>query len=114
MIERKLMSIKEYVGVNSVNERPDGTKMSHNEKFGRVVELLGLDSLKGLIPGTKEQLTAMYEEDVHFNEGNIHIEEWRRQHRWVGQLLASKGINVISESDTVCVLKEAARRWIRE
>ena len=105
-------SISEYLGIDSLNRRPDGTEMSHQEKYGAIVEAIGLNTCKYYIPATKEEIVEALKTDKHLN--NIPIKKWDDQHEYFKKHFVRIGINLISLANTVCVLKEAARMWAEE
>lgn len=102
-------NIRKFVGIDSYNKRPDGTEMEHEEIYSAVVNAIGLENCIHLIPATKEKVVKALKTDRYMN--NIQIKEWDDQHRLVVGELVRIGINSISEADTVCVLKQAARMW---
>lgn len=85
-------------------------KSEHREKYGKLVETIGLDYLIKLIPVKDLQtLREKLEEDEHLN--NIPLEDWDR----AGMLLhfLSKKYNIYNAPYSyVCILKEAARQWV--
>lgn len=105
-------NMNQYLGLNSFSKLPDGTELTHREKYGRVVNGIGLDTLIPLIPATLEQVKEALETgEGHLNE--IPIKLWDNKVPVVRSLMHRKlGINVSSLSQGVCVLKEAAKQWV--
>jgi hypothetical protein len=128
------MNIKQYLNIDSLDKRPDGTEMTHKEKYSTIVHAIGLNNLIPLIPGTKDKIKKALEKDPYLN--NIPMKYWDdacgslqllnyaystggRKTFYpvpvgVVQLLNRIGINSMSLSDCVCILKEAARIWVEE
>lgn len=107
----KSTSIKDFVGIDSLYKRPDGTEMKHDEVYGTVVNAIGLERCLGYVPVELEKLPALYEEDEHLN--NVPLKKWDAQHISFKYELVRKGINRVSLSDTVCTLKTAARMHVK-
>lgn len=105
-------SIRDFLGINAYGEKEDGTKMSHEEQYERIVNVIGLQSLIELIPATQQQINEALEEDEHLN--NIPLKKWDAQHGKVVNRLIRVGINSISQSNTVCILKCAAKMWAKQ
>lgn len=103
------ITIKKFLKVDSHNRREDGTEMTHREKYSAIVNAIGLGTCVHYIPATKEEVVEALKTDEYLN--NIPIKKWDDQHWFIKQELFRIGINAISLSDTVCVLKEAARMW---
>ncbi len=108
-------------------ERYGDHNTPHREKYGKCVEELGLDTLKQIIPWSKEELAEAYEKDESFN--SISIREWDRlagfsENPNTGYIskfftplqgyLEKAGVTYYSLSELVCVLKEAARQIVEE
>ena len=109
---RKSTSIKDFVGVNSVNERlTDGTKMTHDEVYGTVVNAIGLERCLSYVPVELEKLPALYEEDEWLN--NVPLNKWDIQHGQFRSEMSRIGINVQSLAGTVSTLKQAAKMYVR-
>lgn len=104
------MNIKEFAGVNSVHEKPNGDKMSHEEIFTKVVNGIGLDVCKHYMPASIEVLRDALEKDPHLN--NIKLEKWDRMHEQFRHVFRRIKVNQLSLSDTVCTLKQAARMLV--
>lgn len=100
-------SIKQFLEANKL---PHTT---HNEKYTSLVSAIGLKNLIPLIPATKEQIrNALDEGEGFLNE--IPLKRWDARHLSVKARLHALGINVISLSETVCLLKQAARMWVEQ
>lgn len=119
------MTINEFCGVNSLYERPDGTKITHTEMYTMIVNKVGLDNCKSFIPATKEQIIEALKTDEYLN--NIPVAKWDSAAGYICQganvvklpygfrnVMVSKGFNVLSLSQCVCTLKQAARMWAEE
>ena len=106
-----MTNLNEFVGINAFGERPDGTKMSHDEKFGTVVNAIGLETCLNYVPVDLEKLPALYEEDEHFN--NVPLHKWDFMHDAIRSHYRRIGINVTSLSNSVCTLKTAARMYVK-
>lgn len=104
------MNIKEYLEINAHFEDENGDKMSHEEMYTTMVHAIGLDNLIPLLPENKQTLQAAYEEDENLN--NISLQQWDIRHHYVKQLLKGIGITTSSISQSVCILKQAARLYI--
>lgn len=104
------MNIKEFAGVNSVHEKPNGDKMSHEELYTKVVNGIGLEVCEIHMPASIEVLRDALEKDPHLN--NIKLEKWDRMHPAFGSAFRRIRVNSFSLSDTVCTLKQAARMLV--
>jgi hypothetical protein len=107
-------NIRTHVGVNSFYRREDGTEMTHDEVFGKVVEDIGLERITPFMPATKEEVRKALEEDRHLN--SIPLEQWNVAHHNPGfrSLFRRLGIESLSISDSICTLKQAAKMWAEE
>lgn len=118
------MTFDEAIGVKLDRDIKTGKKLSHSEKYGRAIELLGgLDIVAKYIPSPLEVLREKIKYDTAFN--NTKMSEWDRASgfvcppgdcKFIGggivPLYSKHGITSFSNSDGVCLLKEAARRLI--
>ena len=127
------MTLHEAIGVKCCNiDVKTGEKLTHSEIYGRAIELLGgLDVVAQLIPFPVVVLREKVKEDPYLNNtpmsawdrasgfmcgvfGNGHRQEY--DCRFIGggiwELYRRHGITAASNSDGVCVLKEAARRLV--
>jgi hypothetical protein len=88
--------------------------------YGQLVELLGEESLRAMLPlqTSPEKWRALLAEDEHLN--NVPLHRWDACHELVLYLVrrvdtdarvAITGSKGWSLSDSVCVLKTAARRY---
>lgn len=107
-----MTTVKEFCGVNSLYKFPDGSEITHEQMFGKVVNAIGLDKLTPLIPATKEGIIKALATDEHLN--NIPLRLWDSKAEVVKILMVRAGINSISLSDCVCTLKHAARMWAEQ
>lgn len=97
----------------------EGRRRLHETYYGYLVEALGEEALRRLVPATREVLIMALETDPALN--NISLRLWDSQHSAVWQLVKKAGGTEAlahitgpggwSLSDSVCTLKEAARRW---
>lgn len=119
------MTLHEAIGVKCCDiDVKSGEKLTHSEIYGRAIELLGgLDVVARLIPFPVDVLRKKLKEDPYLN--NTPMSAWDRASgfvcsgidcRYIGggiwELYRRHGINTASNSDGVCVLKEAARRLV--
>lgn len=95
-------------------------EMTHDDYYGLLVALLGENALRRMLPvdRTAQQWAALVEQDHHLN--NVPLPRWsaldgpvRNLLRGVTRddLLTVTGSGGWSLSDSVCVLKAAARRY---
>ena len=87
-------------------------RISHSEKYTRAINLLGgLDAVIPIIPFSLSQIQdALKHNDEHLN--TLPLKRWDNRVPSVKALCHRKaGINYMSVSEGVCVLKEAARQW---
>ncbi len=126
------MTLHEAIGVRVDTDIKTGEKLTHSEIYGRAIEFLGgLDEVARFIPFPVETIREKLKSDPHLNNtpmsawdkasgflcgvfGNAHTQ--RYDCRCVGggiwELYRKHGITAASNSDGVCVLKEAARRLV--
>ena len=94
-------------------------QLSHSEKYGRIIAHLGEDTLRRLIPvQDPAKLRTLLAADPHLN--NVPLFQWDARHESVLYLVRAKGgtkalAPIIgpggwSLCDSVCTLKETARR----
>lgn len=107
-------SIKQYIGLNSFYKKPDGSEMTHKEIYTKLVNDIGLNNIIPYIPATKSEIEQSLQTDPYLN--TIPIEKWTNQHDAFIQrgLFRSLGITHSSLSETVSLLKEAARIWVEQ
>lgn len=93
-------------------------EFSFRDYYGALVEYIGEDALRRYLPGdrTPAEWRALVADDFHLN--NVPLRQWDDRHGLVRSLLrggpehvAITGSNGWSLSDSVCVLKETARRY---
>lgn len=107
------MNVKEFCGVDSFNCKPDGTEMTHFQKYAKVVDTIGLSNLIPLIPADLETVKMKLKEDRYLN--NIPLKKWDINIPVTRSLMNRQcGINVSSMSDAICVLKTAAEIWVQK
>jgi hypothetical protein len=102
-------SINEFCGVNAFNEKPNGEKMSHEEKYTMVVNAIGLERCIQYLPATKEEIQKALKEDEYLN--NIPLHKWEGMHPLFKWEFIRIGITILSLSATVSTLKRAARMY---
>lgn len=113
------MTLKEFVGY----EQESGME-GHRKFYGDVIEKLGYENVTRCVPYDLKTLTEAFEEDKYFN--NLTMKTWdlsggfincrNGDVSYVGSQLTSlmirRGLNVFSNSQTVCILKECARLMV--
>lgn len=119
------MTIKEAIGVKNCNiDAETGRKLEHSEIYGRAIDYLGgLEVVKQYIPFDLETLKKAYKRDRYFN--NLSMSRWDRMSGFINNgatctfigggiwyLYRQHRINSASNSNGVCILKEAARLWV--
>lgn len=104
------MNLKEYAGVNSIYEKPNGEKLTHEEVYTKIVNAIGLNTCAGYMPISIEKLKTALEKDEHLN--TIQLKKWDDMQPIFRYELGRIGINTHSLSDTVCTLKQAARMLV--
>ena len=118
------MTINEKLGITSY------TNIDHREKYGKVVELVGLDNFKRLMPEEPEVLAKKLEQDINLN--NIKLSRWdaiagtyaytdksgrqlyRQTDSELKRLLYKQEITCYSPAELVSILKEAAKEIVEE
>ncbi len=119
------MTLNEAIGIKS------GEKITHREKYHRIIEFLGgLNAIIPYIPFTKEEIAKAIEKDPHLN--NLSMKKWDNasgfnvyrnkygeevvtpHYHGLWNLYRKHGITSASNSTGVCILKEAATEWIEE
>lgn len=120
------MTFEEAIGIKSADiDIATGKRVTHEEKYGRMMEYLGgLDVLIPLIPFDKARIKKEYARDKHLN--GTSIKKWDAaagffcsgpDARPIGgpiwDLYRSKGITSASCAQGVCLLKHAAREWLK-
>lgn len=104
------MNIKEFAGVNSLLEKPNGEKMSHEELYTKVVNGIGLEICEGYMPVPIEELRDALREDPHLN--TIPLRKWDNMHIAFRHVFRRIKVNRLSMSDMNCTLKQAARMLV--
>lgn len=122
------MNLKEFANVSSFYKDLDnGNELEWREYMARIISKLGIDNIKPYIPFEIDMLMNCFcNGDVHFNETDISTWEnaggfirkingktgkmdYTFNNCGLGNLLVRNKITCYSPSDTVCILKEAAR-----
>jgi hypothetical protein len=93
--------------------------ITHTAYYGAIVEVIGETALRALLPGTRtpDDWRALVAANEHLN--NVPLASWDKQHDTVVRLIqpvkpklkAITGPGGWSLSDSVCTLKETARRY---
>lgn len=120
------MTVKELAGVVRCDiDATTGERLSHREIYGRIIDKLGgLDAIIPMIPYGLSTLQKALPEDEHFN--NLPMNLWDRAAGFEKNLgrccvligsrltyhMSKFGITAMSNAENVCILKEAARRWV--
>lgn len=117
------MTIQEAIGVKCCDiDAKTGERLSHSDIYGRAIEFLGgLDEVARFIPFSMETIRKRLKSDTNLN--NTAMGPWDTASgfkckggdcRFIGggiwELYRKHGINAASNSEGVCILKEAARR----
>ena len=103
------MNIKEFVGVNSIYEKPNGEKMSHGEVYTKVVNAIGLDACAQFMPASVEKLRDALQEDQYLN--TIPLRKWDDMHFAFRSVFARINVRP-TMSEMNCTLKQAARMLV--
>lgn len=106
--------------MDSQRERYLSGELTHDQYYGLLVEALGENRLRELLPATPDELAAAWEEGWALN--SIPLAKWDARHAQVRprpisrelqtKLEAITGPGGWSLSDSVCTLKCCARRLI--
>ena len=118
------MTLHEAIGVRVDTDIKTGEKLTHSEIYGRAIEFLGgLDDVAWFVPFRRETIRMKLKDDPHLN--NTAMSKWHAAAgfvcrgidcKFIGggilELYRQHGINAASNSDGVCILKEAARRLV--
>ena len=120
------MTINELANVHMGDvDNTTGERIGHREKWQRVVNALGYKEVKACIPYTLEQIKKALPHDEYLN--NLPMKAWDNSSGvWVDDMRGTRGtlhgapllaiyrkagVTSFSQSDGVCILKEAARMW---
>ena len=120
------MTIREFLGVDSYDKRPDGSELGHEEKYVMVVNKLGLEECIKHIPATKAEVAkALAKGDRYLN--TIPIRKWdaaagfrqdgghvSRTGGGLYEVMWDNGLRSVSLAECNCTLKAAARIWAEE
>ena len=93
-------------------DRTTGEKISHEAIYTRAINLIGgLDAVIPYIPFKLEEIqNALNNHDKHLN--TLRLRTWDFGSELIKGVCNRKaGINYMSISEGVCLLKEAARQW---
>jgi len=123
VFSEKMLQSKKHIMLKGYSDatEEERTKL-HRDYYGLLVETLGERALRKVLPASRDRLIKNLVEDLHLNNIPLHL--WDQQHARVWHLInlaggPSKLEPIIgpggwSLSDSVCTLKEAARRWAEE
>ena len=117
------MTLNEWAGLGMYDrDLKTGKVLDHREKYHRIIDKLGgVDAIKPYIPFSIEVLQKAYREDRYFN--NLSMRKWDMASGFRCSLgnvellygapilcfYARHGLTCISNAESVCILKEAAR-----
>lgn len=119
-----MKTFDEAINIKCANiDAVTGEKISHKEIYTRAINLLGgLDAVIPLIPFSLSTIVGALETDEHLN--NLDMKRWDRASGFIcsggtcmvvsggiWNLYRKAGISSASNSQGVCLLKEAARQW---
>ena len=120
-----MKTFSEAINIKNANiDTITGEKISHKEIYTRAINLFGgLDAVIPYIPFTLERIQEALKTDEHLN--NLSMDRWDYASGFksgrqgsvvfigggVWNLYREVGINAASNSQGVCLLKEAARQW---
>ena len=121
-----MKTFSEAINIKNANiDTTTGEKISHKEIYTRAINLFGgLDAVIPYIPFTLEQIQEALKSDEHLN--NLPMNKWDLASGFqmgrqgsvvfvgggVWNLYRKVRINAASNSQGVCLLKEAARQWV--
>lgn len=126
------MTFSEFAGVKCADiDIETGNRMAHRDIYRRAIDRLGgLEKVKPYIPFTLEEIQKAIPKDEHLN--NLPMRSWdyasgfnTHKDRWgceqvtphgggLWRLYRENGITSASNSQGVCLLKEAAKEWVEE
>lgn len=106
------MNLNEFNKVDSLRVKETGEIMSHEEFYTNVVNGIGLGTLVGLLPATKEKIQECLKKDENLN--NIPLADWDECAKHMKFYIGRIGVKSISLGQSVCILKQTARMYARE
>ncbi|UGO47835.1 hypothetical protein PQE72_gp031 [Bacillus phage vB_BanS_Skywalker] len=106
------MRLNDFNKVNSVREKANGEKMSHEEYYGNVVNGIGLNTLVQLLPATREQLKRSIR--LHGNLSGIKLQVWDNAVPQLKYYIHRIGVKSLSLCEGVCILKQTAIMYLQE
>lgn len=102
------MNLKKFAGVDSYyRDIRTGNEIEFREYMARIVNKIGIDKIEPYIPFEISDVKEMLKYDAHLN--NLPLRKWDYAASYMDNLLARNGITAFSQSEKVCILKEAAR-----
>ena len=120
------MNFREFICLDSHDrDRKTGKMVEHREKYRRIIEKLGgISAIQPYIPYSVEELREAHKKDVYFN--SLSMRDWDiASGFWASlgrcelihgapilRLYARHGVTSVSNAESVCVLKEAARMLV--
>ncbi len=105
------------------------TNETYERYYKNVVNRLGLENIRPIIPFTKEELVEAYAINTSFNTNNTPIRKWNAAAGFsenpksgiitifgskLIMMLKNEGVTSFSPSQLVCILKEAAKMIVEE
>lgn len=120
------MTFEEAIGIKNGNiDIKTNEKVSYEEKYDRMIDLLGYDRVKLCLPFSDEELIEAYKKDKHFN--NLPMKNWDLMSGFICEqgkvtpfkslltsLYRDHNITHYSNAEGVCLLKHCARRRLVE
>ena len=91
-------------------------EVNHEEKYGYIIDLIGMENVVQYIPYNKPVLlTAWDEGNIYFNGKPFDLTTWGQAgFRLLKHFRHKTGIIAFSLANATCVMKEAARICIKE
>ena len=85
---------------------------SHTQKYDTIINNLGYDDVKLLVPASRDRIIKALAEDEHLN--NIPLATWDTASYDLKPLCVRKGVTVMAQAELVCILKRCAVRMAYE
>jgi hypothetical protein len=124
-----IMTIREYLKVDSFDrDLETGKALEHEEKYQKIINAIGKEKVFSCVPFSVEQIK--HSRDPHLNDLSMKKWDFAAGYSWVNNrkmgtqdiirypsrlkdLLSGIGIDCFSNSDCVCILKQAAHMMIK-
>ena len=105
----KMKSLKEALNLDSYDrDKITKIELSHEEKYDKIIEILGFNNIKKFIPFTKEQVQeALKSGDKYLN--TLPLRTWDMAAISIQMLCRNKNIST-SLAEQICILKNAAKK----